>query len=202
MLSCGLGMGIMCRQEASGGWMSGLIAVCVRDRSADGQLSGALERCARRLAPDNISARSPSTVLAPGIGFIVTNPAPGLAVNANGVCLGALRAWATSWSRVSTPAPDGSYVILRHDDEALELVSDTLASRTVLVGQDGRALPRVDLAAGPRVSPRGSPTESRGRRVDGHFWDSRAGGLMGSQAEEDARSVDPPPGPRIRGVSS
>ena len=111
--------------------MSGLIAVCVRDTSADGRLREVLERCARRLTPDNISPRPPSTRLSPGIGFTVTNPAPGLSLDANGVCLGAMQGSPTSWARVSSPAPDGSYVLLRHDDGSLELISDALASRTV-----------------------------------------------------------------------
>jgi hypothetical protein len=111
--------------------MSGLIAVCERAASTPGLLQGVLERCARRLAPDNICPHPPSTVLSPGLGLIVTNPVPGLSLDANGVCLGAVQGSTAGWSRVSAPAPDGSYVLLRHGSDALELISDTLASRTV-----------------------------------------------------------------------
>lgn len=112
--------------------MSRLIAVCVRDVATDGRLRGLLERCAARLTPDNISPRPPSTMVSPGMGFTVTNPAPGLSLDARGVCLGAVQgSHPETWSRVSTPAPDGSYVLLRHSDDALELISDALASRTV-----------------------------------------------------------------------
>jgi len=111
--------------------MSGLIVVCVRGASEDASLRGVLERCALRLTPDNISPRSPSLCISPGLGFVVTNPAPGLSLDAKGVCLGAVQGRSTSWSRVSSPAPDGSYVLLRHDEGELELLSDALASRTV-----------------------------------------------------------------------
>jgi asparagine synthetase B (glutamine-hydrolysing) len=111
--------------------MSGLIVICVREPSADRDLRGTLERCARRLTPDNISPRPPSTTLSPGIGFIVTNPPPGLLLDARGVCLGAVQGPTDAWSRVRSPAPDGSYVLLRHDDGALELISDALGSRTL-----------------------------------------------------------------------
>ena len=70
-------------------------------------------------------------MLSPGIGFAVTNPAPGLSLDANGVCLGAVQDHPATWSRVASPVPDGSYVLLRHSDDALELISDALASRTV-----------------------------------------------------------------------
>ena len=111
--------------------MSGLIAVCVRDAATDGRLRDVLEGCARRLSPDNISPRPPSTMLSPGVGFTVMNPAPGLSLDANGVCLGAVQDHPATWSRVASPVPDGSYVLLRHSDDALELISDALASRTV-----------------------------------------------------------------------
>ena len=111
--------------------MSGLIVVCVRGASEDARLRGVLQRCALRLAPDNITPRSLSLWLSPGLGFVVTNPAPGLSLDARGVCLGAVQGRSTSWSRVASPPPDGSYVLFRHDEGELELVSDVLASRTV-----------------------------------------------------------------------
>ena len=111
--------------------MSGLIVVCVRGASEDARLRGVLQRCALRLAPDNITPRSLSLWISPGLGFVVTNPTPGLSLDARGVCLGAVQGRSTSWWRVSSAPPDGSYVIFRHDEGELELVSDVLASRTV-----------------------------------------------------------------------
>jgi hypothetical protein len=50
-------------------------------------------------------------------------------------CIGVMEGPAATWASVSAPAPDGSYVLLRHDDERLELISDALASRTVWYAQ-------------------------------------------------------------------
>ncbi len=111
--------------------MSGLIAICVRDSATTIDLRGILERCARRLAPDNISPRPPSVVVSPGLGLLVTNPPRGLLLDTRGVCLGAVHGPVGSWSTVRCPAPDGSYVILRHDERALESITDAVASRTL-----------------------------------------------------------------------
>jgi asparagine synthetase B (glutamine-hydrolysing) len=50
---------------------------------------------------------------------------------------------ATAWTAVASTPPDGCYVLLRYDDDRLELVSDALASRTVWYAQT----PRLFLAS-------------------------------------------------------
>ena len=60
----------------------------------------------------------------------MVNPVPGVRIAPGGVCLGALFEDA-DWATVGAEAPDGTYAILRHDDGAVELLSDTFGSRTV-----------------------------------------------------------------------
>lgn len=89
-----------------------------------------LRRLALHLAPDNIHANEPHVVAGDGIAWAVVNPVPGLRIRANGVCLGALFEDA-DWSTPLSGAPDGSFALLRHDERHVELVTDSVASRTV-----------------------------------------------------------------------
>jgi len=60
----------------------------------------------------------------------VVNPVAGVRADEHGVCLGALFEDA-DWSAPRTPAPDGSFAIVRHDGGSVELVADAFASRTI-----------------------------------------------------------------------
>ena len=110
--------------------MAGFIIACSRDRGAS-PLSGAvLRRCAEHLVPDDITANPPDVREEAGLARAVVNPVPGVRVSPRGVCLGALFEEA-DWATVGAASPDGTYAIVRHDDDAVELLSDTFGSRTV-----------------------------------------------------------------------
>ena len=110
--------------------MAGFIIACSRDRSASPLRGDDLRRCALYLSPDDITPNPPNVHEEDGLARAVLNPVPGVRIAPGGVCLGALFEDA-DWAAVGAAAPDGTYAILRHDDEAVELLSDTFGSRTV-----------------------------------------------------------------------
>ena len=110
--------------------MAGFILACSRDAAALPWSGADLRRCAMHLHPDDITPNAPDVHEEAGLARAVVNPIPGIRVSPRGVCLGALFEDA-DWATVGAGAPDGTYAILRHDDGAVELLSDTFGSRTV-----------------------------------------------------------------------
>jgi len=110
--------------------LAGFIIVCSRDKAAAPPRGDDLRRCALRLSPDIITPNPPDVYEERGLARAVVNPVPGVRTDARGICLGALFGEA-DWARLGSPPPDGTYAIARHDDEAVELVTDVFASRTI-----------------------------------------------------------------------
>ena len=110
--------------------MAGFIIACSRDAAALPWNGADLRRCAVHLGPDDVTPNPPDVREEAGLVRAVINPVPGVRITPGGVCLGALFEDA-DWSAIGAAAPDGTYAILRHDDGAVELLSDTFGSRTV-----------------------------------------------------------------------
>ena len=109
--------------------MAGVILACWRDHGAavPGEV---LRGCAARLHPDNIRPNQPLVLEQPGFARVVVNPVDGVRVNDHGVLLGMLFADA-DWSALGSPPPDGTFALVRYDDEKVELLTDIFASRTI-----------------------------------------------------------------------
>ncbi len=110
--------------------MAGFIVVCSRTQASSRPSPDEVRRCALHLSPDNIDARPPDVFTSQGVTLAVVNPASGVRAHSSGVCLGALFEPA-DWAKVGSAPPDGTYAIARHDESALELVTDLFASRTI-----------------------------------------------------------------------
>ena len=110
--------------------MAGFIIVCSRDGSVSPLRADDLRRYALHLSPDGLTPNPPNVHEEGGLSRVVTNPVPGVRTVSHGVCLGTLFE-DVSWATVGAAAPDGTYAIVRHDDEAVEVLTDTFGSRTV-----------------------------------------------------------------------
>lgn len=119
--------------------MSRFVLACFRD-PADPRLArlddGGSAAIAARLTPDGLAARPTRTLRAPGVRLSVVNPGVGSLLrddgDRGGACaLGALRAADDAWHRTAAPSPDGSFALARFDANAVELLTDAAASRTV-----------------------------------------------------------------------
>ncbi len=110
--------------------MSKIIFICLRDPSQATATAAAVSAIADRLLPDNIDT-TPSRILnSRGIVAGISNPSDLIATRGTNLATGYLVEPGT-WERPRTGRPDGAYALFRSDDAVVEVVSDTLASRTV-----------------------------------------------------------------------
>ena len=109
--------------------MAGVILACARNREA-AIPAEVLRRCAVRLCPDNIRPNSPMVLDQPGFARVVVNPVDCIRADDHGALLGILFEDA-DWSVLGSPPPDGTFAMIRHDGDELELVTDAFASRTI-----------------------------------------------------------------------
>ena len=110
--------------------MSNLIFVCGRDpRQAPAETE--LRRVADRITPAPLAGPPHQVALGPGLGLCLTGPAGAAAMEGTSARLGALAGTWTDWHRPGSPAPDGTYALVRAGGEGVELRSDALGSRTL-----------------------------------------------------------------------
>jgi len=110
--------------------MSKILYVCLRDASQAAATATAVTAIADRLLPDNID-RTPSRILnSGGIVTGISNPSDLIAARGTSLAAGFL-VEPGAWEHPRTGRPDGAYALFRSDDAVVEIVTDTLASRTV-----------------------------------------------------------------------
>ncbi|MEM7293660.1 MAG: asparagine synthase-related protein [Pseudomonadota bacterium] len=113
-------------------------ALLVFNRESDTPLPDAqsIRTVSERLQPDAIEYPEPRVHREPGLLTAVFNPCDSLPSHGGSVCLGALGEIAPEWHKVGTDAPNGSYGLLRVSSDAIELITDALASRCIWYYQD------------------------------------------------------------------
>ncbi len=109
--------------------LAGVILVGARDHEA-AIPAEVVRRCAVRLCPDNIRPNPPLVLDEPGFARVVVNPVEGVRADDQGVLLGVLFEDA-DWSALGSPPPDGTFAIVRHNADRVELLTDVFASRTI-----------------------------------------------------------------------
>ena len=111
--------------------MANLIVVCTRRPTDSVLLADVVRRCAAILSPDNIRPHEPLVFARDRLAVVVANPVAGILVHDGAVCLGRMFGPQERWWVQGSAAPDGSFLIARHDAHAVELVTDMLATRQV-----------------------------------------------------------------------
>lgn len=96
-----------------------------------GRLSPYLDVLNRNLCPDNIVPRPPVAACDGGAELAIFNPNGATELVGTSACIGTLLGQARRWHETGTPAPDGSYALLRCDAHRAELVADAAGSRTI-----------------------------------------------------------------------
>lgn len=111
--------------------MSKAILVCFREGEPSPEFQTKLELLAQRLSPDNITPTPPLIINDKGILLTIINPNEALSIKHTSVCLGNMIDPWEDWSEPTTDVPDGTYALFRSDENAVELVADIVASRTI-----------------------------------------------------------------------
>lgn len=110
--------------------MSRIIYACTRDPSQGAALARHLAAIGDRLVPDNLPRVPARIVASGGVVACITNPSDLIAIRGCSLAAGHLID-AGTWERPCSEVPDGAYVLFRSDKTVVEIVSDTVASRTV-----------------------------------------------------------------------
>ena len=110
--------------------MANAVYVCLRDPSEAqfDQLQAGLEHFANYFAPDNLEPCSPKFSRDKQTLGCVFSPVDSVKIRREGICLGTIKS-DSAWITVGSGAPDGSFVVFRHDKNAVEIVTDVVASR-------------------------------------------------------------------------
>ena len=109
-------------------------AVLVCPRNADASWVGLRERLEclnERLLPDNIEAQQPRYLEHSGVSVVAYNPSGTLLTQRASLMLGKMIGASPDWWRPGASAPEGTFALFRSDADTVEIVSDTLASRTI-----------------------------------------------------------------------
>ena len=111
--------------------MSKAILVCFRKGEPSPEFRMKLELLNQRLSPDNITPNPPTIIDDKGLVITIFNPNEALSIKHTSICLGNMIAPSENWSSSLADVPDGTYALFRSDENTIELVTDTVASRTI-----------------------------------------------------------------------
>jgi len=111
--------------------MSKIIFICFNDHKQNPYSHRDIEILSKRLMPDNISPPSPLIINDNGVFIGILNPSESLPIKNASVCMGNLIDPKDDWWQPMAEVPDGSYALFRSDENAVELASDIVASRTI-----------------------------------------------------------------------
>lgn len=110
--------------------MAELILLCGRGGTLDSYTAADLETAADRILPES-APQNVEVVRDDGVLTCRINAPGSLPTQGTSARLGRLTPRADDWHEPGAPVPDGSYGIVRVDSNAIELVADATASRTI-----------------------------------------------------------------------
>ncbi len=85
----------------------------------------------RKLAGDNIEPNAPLHACAPGIASALLNPHGRSSMRGTSIAIGTLLGACNDWHIPGSDLPDGSFALLRADEDFVELAADGVGSRTL-----------------------------------------------------------------------
>src|SRR5688572_8077263 len=116
---------------AGGGSMVRAVLVVARHPGQPNRLEAYRDALNRKLTGDNIGPRPPTVFRRGGISAALLNPNAAVRVQGASIAIGTLLEPPDDWHVPGAALPDGSFALLRADEEHVELVADSVASRTL-----------------------------------------------------------------------
>lgn len=112
--------------------MSKIIFACIKDGSEQEltRLKKSILAAAQRIAPESDGYRPASVSSAERTITAVLNPSTTVLSESGSVCVGHISG-NCKWSKVGSARPEGTYAIVRVAPDAIEVLTDAVASRTV-----------------------------------------------------------------------
>jgi hypothetical protein len=174
-----------------GGNMVRAVLVVPRYPGQPNRLDAYCEALNRKLAGDNIDPRPATLVRHSGLSAALFNPTTAAQTHGASIAIGTLLAPRDDWHVPQAALPDGSFALLRADDERVELVSDSVGSRTIWYAMTDREL-IASTSQRAIVTLLGSFEPNR----DALPW-MLSSGTLGPTAAWDARVQRLQPGQRV-----
>src|SRR5262245_54324299 len=113
------------------GSMVRAVLVVPRHPSQPSRLDAYRDALNRKLAGDNITPRAPVIVHENGLSAALLNPSGAARMHGASIAIGTLLEPRDDWHVPGAALPDGSFALLRTDDARVELVADSVGSRTL-----------------------------------------------------------------------
>jgi len=111
--------------------MAKIIHLTVRNEADLPHFAAVARKIAADLVPDNFPHPQASAFHAEGIAVGISGPSDFVLTRGTSVAAGYLVDPAQPWHRPGAARPDGAYALFRSDADVVEVVTDSLASRTV-----------------------------------------------------------------------
>ena len=117
--------------------MSKALLICPRrsDTFLRSILHRRIKQLNEQLAPDNITFRAPLVLEHGGVTAAIFNPNETVKTHGASFALGQMISPSEDWWRPGAEVPEGTYALFRTGEGVSELVTDTLASRTIWYAQ-------------------------------------------------------------------
>ena len=116
--------------------MAKAVYLCVRNHDHILQIKKKVEIATKRLVPDNIPEASCKIVENGNVIYGIANFSDVIAEHNGSICMGIAYPEQKNWWTPLGAYPDGSFAIFRSDDNFVEAVTDTTASRTIWYYKD------------------------------------------------------------------
>jgi len=111
--------------------MAKAVLVVSRHAGQPNRLDAHRDALNRKLAGDNIGPRPPTVVRRGGLSAALLNPNGAARLQGASIAIGPLLDPRDDWHVPGAALPDGSFALLRADDARVELVADSVGSRTL-----------------------------------------------------------------------
>lgn len=111
--------------------MAKIIHLTVRHAEALPRYVAAVTHAARRLIPDNLPEQEPLIAQQSGVVTGIAGSPDFVHTRGSNIAVGYLVEPESRWDRPGSEPPDGSFALFRSDSDVVEVVSDSVASRTV-----------------------------------------------------------------------
>jgi len=168
------------RSDVEGGSsVSRLIGICSRRGCIDDEVIRDINRLNTYLAQPGIVARAPLLSHRGSVCVAVLDPGANTEVCGTAACLGIKRD--PDWSKPNDASPDGSYCLIRADNELFQLVTDPTGSRSIwylltddycIASTSQRAIVALTKAFHPNLDA-ATWMLTAGALGPGHSWDRR-----------------------------
>src|SRR5262245_31381410 len=116
---------------AGGGNMVRAVPAVSRHPGQPNRLDAYRDSLNRKLAGNNITPRPPIVVHENGVSAALLNPSGAACMKGASIAVGTLLEPRDDWHVPGAALPDGSFALLRADDDHIELAADAVGSRTL-----------------------------------------------------------------------